>query len=238
MMRAVNDPVAPIWIRVPDGRPGPRPRHTLGEIADAALQIADAEGLDGLSMRGVAGVLGTGPASLYRYVSSKTDLEDLMVDRIASEYVYPPLTGDARADVVAILDQLRAAHRRRPWLTAIRTTSLGPNGVRLLDRMVAALAPLETDAGSTMLGIALLSGWAMNFGAQESASTGVDPSAGLAHLAALVNAERHPHLTALLATESASGRQPMDVEETFRRGVDSLIAGIGSVPPGQRLHDG
>jgi len=223
---AVDSAATPIWLRVQDGRPGPRPRYTFDEIADAAIQIAAADGLERLSMRGVATALGTGPASLYRYVASKTDLEDLMADRIAGEYVYPALTGDVRADVLAVLDQLRTAHRRHPWLAGITTPALGPNGVRLVDRMVAALAPLEADASSTMLGIALLSGWAMNFGSQEATGGSAAPTAGAAHLAMLVDPEQHPHLSALLTAESDAARESMDVEQTFRRGVDSLLAGI------------
>ncbi|WP_210418142.1 TetR/AcrR family transcriptional regulator [Ruania zhangjianzhongii] len=224
----MDSPTTPIWLRAQDGRPGPRPRYTFSEIGEAAIQIADADGLDKLSMRGVATALGTGPASLYRYVTGKTDIEDLMADRIAGEYVFAPITGDVRTDVLMILEQIRAAYRRHPWLADISTPARGPNGVRLLDRMVAALTPLGADAGSSMLGIALLSGWAMNFGSQESADARTDPSVGAAHVAALADPEQHPHLSALLREQSRTGGESMDVEETFRRGVDSLLAGIGS----------
>ncbi len=231
-MSAVDPAETPIWLRQHQGRPGPRPRHTIDEIADVAVRIADAEGLDGLSMRSVADALGTGPASLYRYVASKTDLTDLMADHVAGEYTYPALIGDAHDDVLAILDQIRASRRRHPWLADVRAPAVGPNAVRLLDHMAAALAPLGADADSTMLGIAMLSGWAMSVGSQEAVGQSLDAAAaaGAAHLQALVDAEQHPHLTALSVVEGDARTERMDVDETFRRGVESLIAGLRAHP--------
>src|SRR5688500_2426129 len=67
-----------------DHRPtrGPKPALTLERIVTAAITIADAEGLAGLSMRRVAAELGVGTMSLYRYVPGKGELLDLMIDRI------------------------------------------------------------------------------------------------------------------------------------------------------------
>jgi AcrR family transcriptional regulator len=222
------DPDMPIWLRNSDGRPGPRPRHTLDEIAEVALRIADTDGLDAVTMRRLAADLGTGPASLYRYVESKADLEALVTDRVIGEYMYPPLTGSVPDDVLAILGEVRAARGRHPWLAEIRNgLVLGPNGISYLDRMVAAMEPLGADAGSTMVGVSLLTGWAMTFGAQEATRGGVDPAAAAAQMMAMVDPHTHPHLTALMATAADSGQAPMDVDETFRRGVESLVAGIG-----------
>src|SRR5437764_8785599 len=63
-------------------------------IAAAAVAIADREGLDAVSMRRVAARLGTGAASLYRYLESREDLLDLMVDATGAEYVFTAPTGD------------------------------------------------------------------------------------------------------------------------------------------------
>lgn len=224
MMDGVDTSGTPLWLRVPDGQRGPRPRHSLDEIAASALRIADADGLDALSMRRLASDLRTGPASLYRYVAGKADLDALLTDRVVGEYDYPALTGSVTDDVVGILHQVRASHRRHPWLTEIRATSLGPNAVGYLDRMVAATAPLGADAGTTLFGIALLTGWAMTFDTQTDS---LDPAVAGALVAALLDQDRHPHLAALMASAADAGEAPMDVEEAFRRGVTSLLAGIG-----------
>ena len=71
-------------------RPRPRPRAPTedqpGEVVDAGVAIADAEGLDALSMRKVAGRLGIGAMSLYTYVPGRSELIELMIDRVYAEH--------------------------------------------------------------------------------------------------------------------------------------------------------
>ncbi|WP_433711090.1 TetR/AcrR family transcriptional regulator [Nocardia sp. CA-084685] len=105
-----------LWLRGDDPKPGSRRTYTLDQLADMCVRLADAEGLPALSMRRIADDLGTAAASLYRYVDGKNDLLSLMVNRVAAEYDYPPLTGNVRTDVFVMLDQARALHRRHPWL--------------------------------------------------------------------------------------------------------------------------
>src|SRR5271154_2120266 len=59
---------------------GPKPALSLARIVDAAVRVADAEGLDAVSMGRVAAELGAAPMSLYRHVSAKEELLTLMVD--------------------------------------------------------------------------------------------------------------------------------------------------------------
>ena len=47
---------------------------TVDRIVTAAVELADADGIDGVSMRRVADPLGVGTMSLYRYVPSKAEL--------------------------------------------------------------------------------------------------------------------------------------------------------------------
>src|ERR1700712_5698711 len=60
---------------------GPKPALTLDQIADAAVAIADAEGLDAVSMQRVAADLGYTKMSLYRYLPGKAELVAAMVER-------------------------------------------------------------------------------------------------------------------------------------------------------------
>src|SRR5580658_5172919 len=89
---------ASIWDLPEHGTRGPRPRHDRAAIAAVAVRIADAEGLEAVSMRRVAGELGIAVMSLYNYVPAKDHLGQLMADRLASEYVYRVAPGpDPRA---------------------------------------------------------------------------------------------------------------------------------------------
>ncbi|MBK3547134.1 TetR/AcrR family transcriptional regulator, partial [Streptomyces sp. MBT60] len=64
---------------------GPKPGLTLDRIVTAAVAVADAEGLAAVSMRRLSTELGTGTMSLYRYVPGKSELLDLMFDRVLGE---------------------------------------------------------------------------------------------------------------------------------------------------------
>jgi hypothetical protein len=59
-------------------------------------------------MRRVATEIGTGAASLYRYVEARDDLVDLMTDATASEYELAPPTGDWLGDLVALGEPIRS----------------------------------------------------------------------------------------------------------------------------------
>src|SRR5579864_9075517 len=97
--------VTPAGAGLPDGiaaawgvreRPhkGPKPALSLPRIVDAAVRVADADGLDAVSMGRVAAELGTAPMSLYRHVSAKEELLGLMVDAAWDEAPGTPVAGE------------------------------------------------------------------------------------------------------------------------------------------------
>ena len=91
-----------IWMRPERAATGRPPGHSRDEISAAAVSIADREGLDGVSMRRVAAELGTGAASLYRYLETREDLLDLMIDATGAEYAFAAPTGDWLDDLLDI----------------------------------------------------------------------------------------------------------------------------------------
>src|SRR5947208_2069165 len=80
----VMEPVT-VWERPERGARGPAPDRSRAQITTAAIELADAHGLAAVSMRRVAARLATGPASLYRYVSGRAEILDLMVDAVTGE---------------------------------------------------------------------------------------------------------------------------------------------------------
>ncbi len=78
----------PPWWEVPK-RGEPRATLSREAIVDAAMDVLDNNGLDGLSMRRVAETLGTGPASLYWHVADKEQLIHLILDRVMGEIELP-----------------------------------------------------------------------------------------------------------------------------------------------------
>ncbi|PYC68199.1 GntR family transcriptional regulator [Streptomyces tateyamensis] len=86
-------------------------------IVQAAVTVADAEGLGPVSMRRVATELGVAPMALYRHVAGKEELVDLMADRMLAGVPLPPaeLSG-WRPRLAAIARVQWGLYRRHPWL--------------------------------------------------------------------------------------------------------------------------
>src|SRR4051794_24426918 len=104
IMRAMtNDHRRPkaglIWERLAESARDPQPALSREQIVRAAIAIADADGVQALTMRRLATDLGTAAMSLYRHVFNKEDLLDLMLDRAFGEIALPAHSGDWRTDL-------------------------------------------------------------------------------------------------------------------------------------------
>lgn len=134
--------------------------------------IADVEGVDAVSMRRVASEVGLGAMSLYRYVSGKHDLLDLMLDAVAAEYELPEAPpGDWEADLRGVLHQSRRIMHRHPWVPqlAITRPDYGPNSLRYREFCLAALRPAGLVSGSGLEALALINACVSAYVANEVA---------------------------------------------------------------------
>lgn len=134
-----------LWGRKERGQRGPKPGLTVDKIVQAAIALADEEGLEQLSMRKVAERLGTGAMSLYRYVPSKAELLDLMLDAIHAEEVQPADDEGQpwRKRLEAAAYRGRELIRRHPWMLGVslgQRPPLGPNILDSYDRFLRILA--------------------------------------------------------------------------------------------------
>ena len=121
---------------------GPKPKLSLDAIVDAAVAVADAEGLDAVSMRRIGQELGVGAMSLYRYVPGKEELLDLMLERVNAPRGRRDLgDGLAHGDGDAGPRACGTLYTTHPWLPLVDQTRplLGPNALRGLD--IAARRP-------------------------------------------------------------------------------------------------
>jgi len=91
---------------------------TVGRITDAALEVVATEGYDALTMRRVAGVLGTGPASLYAHVVNKADIDELIIGRLCTQLVLPaPDPATWREQILDVCAQLRDQYLTYPGIS-------------------------------------------------------------------------------------------------------------------------
>jgi AcrR family transcriptional regulator len=128
-------------------------------IVAAAVAVADADGLDAVSIRRVAGDLGVRPMSLYTHIASKDDLLDLMVNEVVAEALVPePLPEDWRSAVREIAVRSHDAFLAHPWtLQAFsQRPRVGPNTLRHAEQSSAAVAGLGLDprTAATLLAVA------------------------------------------------------------------------------------
>ncbi|ARF58480.1 TetR/AcrR family transcriptional regulator [Streptomyces gilvosporeus] len=213
-MAGQQEPV--IWMRperAPVGRPAERSR---AEITAAAVELADREGLEAVSMRRIASVLGTGAASLYRYVATRDDLLDLMTDSAAGEYQLPAPSGDWLGDLLAVARQGRQIMRRHPWLPAMvmGRPALGPHGIDLLEHVLDVLADHPADPARKVEAFALLSGLTALFVENETAAADTGATRRAAYLRHVAAAGHHPRITALLAALPPDDDTPRDRFDT------------------------
>jgi AcrR family transcriptional regulator len=115
---------------------------TVGRIIDAALQVVATEGYDALTMRRVAGVLGTGPASLYAHVVNKADIDELIIGRLCAQLVLPePEPATWRGQILDVCAQIRDQYLRYPGISraALAMVSTNLDVLRVNEAMLAIL---------------------------------------------------------------------------------------------------
>lgn len=190
----------PIWLRerrAGVGRPAERSRT---EVTAAAIALADRQGLAAVSMRRIAAELGTGAASLYRYVDSRDDLLDLMTDEVAAAYQLPAPGGPWLPGLLEVCRQGRELMRRHGWLPELLLTrsALGPHGADLLEHVLAVLAGHPADVGRKLEAFAVMNTLTAAFVLNELNGSSSARQRQGAYLAHVIAAGRHAHLTAAL----------------------------------------
>jgi AcrR family transcriptional regulator len=139
-----------IWFR--DEPAARRPSHSRTDIARAAIEIADSEGFDAVSMRRVAQKLDAGTMTLYHYVRNKDELIALMSDSIMGEILVPAeeLSDDWRTALTQIATRTRDIFARHRWIfERFGDGRPGPNGLRHFEQSLAAVASLDLDRDET-----------------------------------------------------------------------------------------
>jgi AcrR family transcriptional regulator len=217
---------ASIWMRPERSAVGRPAQWSRAEITGVALRVADADGLEAVSMRRVAAELGTGAASLYRYVETREDLLDLMTDAIGAEYELAPPTGDWLADLIACGEQARAIFRRHRWLAGLAITRpvIGPNGIGLLEHFLTVLQGHPASIAAKMEAFAMLNGITAAFALQEQADPGLQ-ARNLAYLGHALLSGEHPRLAGLLSPQ-AQLPPPEELTDRYPDLIARVLTGL------------
>lgn len=204
---------------------------TRERVLAAAMDVADAAGIDGLTMRSLAQALGVKPMALYHHVANKDEILDGIVDAVFAEMELPTEDGDWRTQMARRAESVRAVLGRHHWAIALleSRTAPGPATLRHHNATIGALR-----AGGFSLPIAahahaLLDSYVYGFALQE-AMLPFDGHDSLVELASSILGQldpaQYPHFVTM-ATEHVM--QPgYDFGHEFAFGLDLILDGLAA----------
>jgi AcrR family transcriptional regulator len=239
-----------IWLRPERSARGPVPEHSRAEIARAAVTLADHGGLAAVTMRSVAAAIGTGPASLYRYVSTRAEILELMADEAAGEYRFgPEAPGTAQPaaretaldGLLQLARQARRIFRRHPWLIDLPAVGglPGPNAIAFTEQVLAILDRTELTSRARLETVGIFTGLVRllartEIDQQRAGQQLADWQGALAgYLVAAVSDGQHPYLAAALAGQASGtdgpgpGSGPAGTnDDLFDRALARILPGL------------
>ncbi|MFI9533645.1 TetR/AcrR family transcriptional regulator [Nocardia fusca] len=229
-----KDPVS-VWERIERPTPAPRATLTPRRIAEVAVAIADADGLDAVTMRRLATELGVAPMAAYRYVTGKDELLELMVDFVYGELDLPGSKDDWRATIRSVALRIREALLAHSWVTRVSCGAPTPNQLAVTEAVLVALDGLGLDVDTAMAVYSTVTAYVHG---------AVDSEVGLSRLLHVRGWSTRAEARAGLATQMTwlmnTGRYPMyaryihnadrkdDVQWQFEIGLDSVLDGIAA----------
>ncbi|MBE1205866.1 TetR/AcrR family transcriptional regulator [Aminobacter carboxidus] len=208
-------------------RPVQEPRNepplSLERIVVTAVELLDAQGIDGLTMRRLAERLGSGVMSLYWHVDNKEDVFDLALDKVLEYRGAPEATEpqEWRAEVIHVLEDWRTSMLRHPWSASLLPRrALGPNILGRLELLSRTLS--EAGVADADLNVAIWSLWNHVMGSTITRASfelsDDDKAAAQQRLTGL--SERYPTI------ERSRLLLDSDWDGTFRQGLDFLLDGL------------
>jgi AcrR family transcriptional regulator len=233
-----------LWGRRGRGQRGPKPGLSVDAIVAAAIRIADAEGLEAVSMAHVADQLGFTTMSLYRHVTSKEELLQLMWNGSAQGAEELVITGDdwrARLRTWAMVQ--REMIDRHPWITQMPMAAppMAPNSLTFVERGLEAMDDSGLPDADKLRVIGLISSYTLSEGRMahdaaraarqaQAGATGTEPLPawtweGLVREVA--DEQTYPRLHRL-AWSASIGDDPtgFDEQEEFLFGLDRILDGV------------
>jgi AcrR family transcriptional regulator len=232
--------VPSVWTR-PRRQKEQHPALSRAQIVAAAVRLLDAEGIEALSMRKLGTGMGTAATSLYRHVANKDELIELVVDEVYGELEVPAVSDPDgwRSAVARSGHSLRAMALRHPWVASVLGQAglarLGPNLMRMSERMMAHFRTAGFPAGEADLAMRTVISYVVGAATNEAAYLSALARSGRTEQEWLESpgqvAEEalagHPLLAE--GQTALRGRAPEQVrEETFDYGLQRVLDGLAA----------
>jgi AcrR family transcriptional regulator len=234
----VPDALRRLWGLAEPSRLGRPAALDLGSIVSTAGDLADADGLAGVTLPKVAKALGFTPMSLYRYVGSKDELLVLMTDTAVG---VPPQIEDTswREGLTRWAVAQWQLFRRRPWLARmpISGSPSGPNQIAWMESALAVLKGTGLDWTRKVGVLNLVGGYVRHAAVQaDDLAAARAPGVGKAEaerdygraLAQLVDPERFPQVAELFASTVFEAPAGNPEDSDFTIGLEFVLDGIAA----------
>ena len=206
-----------------------RGRLSRERVMHAAVVLADAGGLESLTMRRLGEGLGVEAMSLYKHVANKEDLLDGMVDLVFAEIELPRDDADWRTSMRRRALSARAALNRHPWATALMQsrTAPGPATLGHHEAVIGTLRRAGFPVELTAHAVSAIDAYVYGFALQERALPfdSVEEAEQVGRqIFARMPPGRYPHLTELTVEHVL--RPGYDYGREFEYGLDLVLDGL------------
>jgi AcrR family transcriptional regulator len=205
-------------------------------IVQAALALADTEGIAAISTRRIAAALSVSAMALYGYIERKEDVFDLLIDAVYGEVPVPLAEPrDWRSQLQEMAVQKRAMMHRHPWFVSLigHRAVLGPNALKQTDYLLGIVHQLGLDMTTSMSMLAMYNAYLVGFVVGEVGEREAQRRTGLSEQAwqqqvspyvqeQIIASGRYPHLARALVEEEHSA------DETFFFGLTRLLDGMAA----------
>ncbi len=212
--------------------PGPAVARTplsRARVLRAAVALAEADGIDALTMRRLGQELGVEAMSLYKHVANKEDLLDGMVDVVFGEIELPPAGTDWRTAMRRRAVSVRGALTRHPWATPLMQSRSrpGPATLRHHDAVIGTLRAAGFPIALVAHAFSALDSYIYGFALQQRSlpfETGEETAALAQSIMAGFPADEYPHLVELTVQHVL--RPGYDYGDEFEFGLDLILDGL------------
>jgi AcrR family transcriptional regulator len=202
---------------------------TRDRVLDAALKLADAGGIDGLSMRKLGQALGVEAMALYYHFANKERVVDGIVDLVFAEIELPLAGADWKAAMRGRAISVRDALARHRWAIGLMEsrTHPGPANLRHHDAVIGCLRAAGFDMAAAATAYSLLDAYIYGF-ALTKMNLPFDTTTDIAEMAESMlepfPAGEYPNLAAFI-TEHAM-KPGYDFADEFEVGLDVILDGL------------
>ncbi|MFI9815357.1 TetR/AcrR family transcriptional regulator [Saccharothrix variisporea] len=231
-----------VWTRT--RRQRDQPALTRQQIVAEAVALLDAEGVDALTMRKLGARLDAGATSLYRHVANRDELVELVVDEVYGEIEVPEISDPAawRAAATTCAHSVRSMILRHPWtatlLGQVGLAYLGPNVMRLSDRMLSLFQAAGFPPDEANHAISTVMAYVIGVGISEAAWLSTLARSGRTEQDLVTDlrpaieqaAAEYPHMRQQL-TSYAEADPAHARDETFTYGLDRVLDGLAAALP-------